>query len=435
MSNWAISWPPDSVIEQEVEKHGSATKAAAAHGISRDCLCRHISGKKKQIVGQPIGAITKDSAAKRVGQTINVGKDSASAEFVEAEFDPNKVDTDEELLRKANLDPKVWEVTHRSVSVWEAQGPGGEDKELRSLKVTFGKIKASLSELVLPAFNGKTIQVKSKPRRKENKRNNQLVVVVSDFHAPYHDEDLLDACEQFLIDQQPDRLIIDGDLVDFPTVGRHRKTTNRCQATANECVQAGGEILARLKAAVSDDCRVEFIPGNHDAWLNNYLLGQAGAAVDLCVSGSDVPVWSLENLFQMSSLGIELVGEADTWPHSYVQLTDHLIVKHGETARSGSGASPLAEMKASNFGVIHGHTHRSAAVSKTVWGADGSRFTYQGAEVGCMCRIEPGGWPTYTNQPDWSPGFATVSIEDDQHYGIDLASWQNGTLIWRSERY
>lgn len=432
---WAQCWPTDEALEAEIEKHGSITKAAKAHGVGKDVVRRHLNGDKKQTAGRPIGTQKQEKPSNSPSQTLNISKDSVEAEFVEADFDPNRVETDEELLAKAQLDPEVWEVTNRRVSVWQAQGAEGEEKTLRSLRIGFGKIKPTLSELVLPAFDGKTIEVKAKPRRKENRRDNELVVIVSDFHAPYHDEALLEACEQMLRDVQCDRLVVAGDLVDFSNLGRHRKTTNRCQATANECVQAGGEILARLRAAVSDDCQVQFIPGNHDAWLNNYLLGQAGAAVDLCVSGSDIPVWSLENLFQMSSLGIDLVGEADTWPHSYIQLTDHLVVKHGETAKSGSGASPLAEMKASNFGVIHGHTHRQAVVGKTVWGADGSRFTYQGAEVGAMCQIDPNGWPTYTNQPDWSPGFATVSIEKDQHYVISLASWQNGVLCWQGERY
>ena len=436
---WKDNWPTNTEIHQTIDKIG-IVRAAKNNKISYAVVKNHMTGKKVQVVGQPVtaGAPVRNTPESQNDETrtvIEIGKEVGSIEYTEQTLDPNKVPTDGELLKKANLDETVWEVSSRRSSVWEAQAAEGETKTLRSFRVGFSKIKNNPADVILPAFGGKPVSIKAPSRRKENKRDSELVVIVSDFHAPYYDEELLQACEQLLIDQQPDRLIVNGDVVDFPSVGRHRKTTTRCTASANECVQSGGEILARLRAAVPDDTKVELIPGNHDAWLNNHLLDRAEGVIDLCVSGTDIPVWSMENLFQLKSLGIDLVGEADTWPHSYVQLTDHLVVKHGNTARAGAGASPLAEMKSSDFATIHGHTHRAAVVSKTIWSADGKRKTFQGAEIGAMCKVEPGGWPTYTSLPDWSPGFATVTIEKDGRYGIDLATWQNGVLCWRGLTY
>lgn len=438
MSNWATSWPSDSELEAALAEHGSQSETARHHGVSREVIRRHLNGTRRQIEGHPIGHKAKDKRPTRESSTIEIGKETASAEFVEADFDPNKSYTDRELIELANLDHNIWEVTRRSVSVWEAQGPGGIDKEMRSLKVGFGKIKESLTDLVRPAFNGSKVTIKAPARRKENKRDTELVVVVSDFHAPYHDERLLELCQQYLLDVQPDRLIINGDLVDFPNVSRHRKTTNNKTASANECVQVGGEILAKLRASVPEDCRVQFIPGNHDGWLSTFLLNQAGPAYDLCVAGTDVPVWSLQNLLRFDELGIEMIGSEDQWGHAVVQLTERLVVRHGDSVRAGSGSSVLANMKSSEYATISGHTHRAGVVSRCVWAASGEHLVLQGAEVGGMFSMPSSAtdWPTYTqHNMDWSPGFAVVEVEQDSHYSIDLATYQNGVLMVRGERY
>jgi len=371
-------------------------------------------------------------------EVIEVGQRTASAEFTEATVNPDDVPTDAELLRRANLDDD-WEVVSRRTSVWEAQEKGGGEKVMRSLRVTFAKRKGV--DQILPAFNGSQVVVKAPARTKRNQRETELVAIVSDFHAPYHDPKLLEKCEQLLLENQPDRLIINGDLVDFPTVGRHRKTTLNCTASANECIQAGGEILARLRAAVPDDCQVQMIPGNHEGWLSAFLIDRAGEAYDLCVSGSNEPVWSLKTLLRLEQLGIELVGSEDQWQHAVIRLTDLLVVRHGLSIRAGSAASVLANMLKSDYATITGHTHRMGLATKALWRSNGKHKIVQGAEIGGMFKMptSPTDWPTYTVNPDWQPGFATVEIEHaagfDGHFSIDLASFQNGTLMWRGQRW
>jgi len=371
--------------------------------------------------------------------TVDTGEETASAEFIEATLDPNEMPSDNELLKRANLDPAIWKVERRRISAWEAQAAEGEVKTMRALRVSYCRIQETLSEGILPAFGGRPVIVRAPKRRPQNERSNELTIVLSDFHAPFHDKKLLDVTEQVLRETQPDRLIIDGDIVDWPSMGRHGKKTDDCWASANECIQAAGDILARLRAAVPEDCPVLFIPGNHDAWLSQYLYRQAGGLADLCVSGTDVRVWSLAHLLRLEELGIEMIGKEDRWEQSTFPLSKSLVVRHGASVKKRSGASVIANMEGGDFASITGHTHRQAVVSITRNDSRRKHKILQGAETGGMFQMpsKPTDWPTYLRHDglDWQSGWVSVNMEPDGHYSIDCASWQNGVLMWQGRRW
>jgi hypothetical protein len=230
--------------------------------------------------------------------------------------------------------------------------------------------------------------------------------------------------------------------VDFPSLGRHRKTTPHCHATASECIEAGGKILAEIRAAAPEDCRIQLISGNHDAWLSNYLLERAGEVYDLRAYGEKRPVWSFHNLLRLEELGIEMIGETHDYPHGFVALTPHLVVHHGDVARKNAGASTMGSMTGKDYAEIIGHVHRQSVVSKTIWVMDpesGKQVPriYQGAECGTMSQMGSlaSEFPTYTRLPDWQPGYLSVEIEASGFYNIDLASFQGGKLFWRGREW
>lgn len=421
-------------LRRLLAEHGGWAAAARATGINVSTIKTRASVLGIRVDGDDAPVSLPPAAA---SQTIQTGKDSASAEFVEATVKPDDVPTDAELLRRANLDPAEWEVVSRRQSVWEAQGKGGEEKTMRSLRVSYGRLKETLSDTVLPAFGGRPVTVKPPARRKAGERQSRLVFVLSDFHCPSYDPKLLEVTEQVLLDAQPDELIINGDLVDWPTVSRH--APERGEATANECVQSAGEVLGRLRAAVPDDCRVRFIPGNHESNLSRYLLERASAAADLCCAGSDIPVWSLQNLLRFDELGVEMVGSEDRWMQSTIKLTDELVVRHGLSVKAGSAASVIANFKSATFATVSGHTHRQGIAHVTRWRASGKHRVLQGAEIGGMFQMprKSTDWPGYVahSNLDWAPGWASIELEPDGHYSIDLASWQNGTLMWKGQRW
>ena len=410
--------PTQQEFEEALDIGGNVAGAAKIIGCSTASLYNWI---RDGIVSKP----EKGQGGKRkLTEAVNVPGVLSESDLK----DPAR------LLREHGLQEDAYDVL--KVDLAQRENSSAKDpKVTKSISVTI----APKIELPTPAFGGKPITIKPHKRTKRKDSDTELVIILSDYHAPYVDWKLHEASLQLIAEHQPNRIIVNGDLVDFPTVGRHRITTTNCQASASECIEAGGKVLADLKAAAPDDCRIDLIPGNHDAWLNNKILGEVSAIYDLTAYGDTKPVWSFENLFRLEELGINLVGEPDTWPHSSIALTPHLVVHHGDVARKGSGASPLASMSGKDFAEIHGHTHRSSIVSRTVWLADGSTRIYQGGECGAMCVMEATGFPTYTRHPDWQPGFASVELDlnaagnPSGEYSMDLATWQNGKLMWRGE--
>jgi hypothetical protein len=57
----------------------------------------------------------------------------------------------------------------------------------------------------------------------------------------------------------------------------------------------------------------------------------------------------------------------------------------------------------------------------------------QAVEAGCMCRIDGG--LGYTVNPDWQAGFATAVVWPDGTHQIELATFVDGALRWRDQRY
>lgn len=413
--------PTQEEFEEALCEGGNITNAASILGVSGPTLYNWIKGG---FLSKP--APGAQGGKRKVTEAINV-PGSLSEEDLK---DPERV------LREHDISPDDYEIV--KVDLAQRENSSTKDpKVAKSIAVTISP-KIELPE---PAFGGKPITIKPRKRTKRIETDTELVLILSDYHAPYVDWKLHEASLQLIAENQPQRIIVNGDLVDFPTVGRHRTTTTKCQASVSECIEAGGRVLGDLRAAAPEDCQIDLIPGNHDAWLNNKILADVASIYDLTAYGDDKPVWSFENLFRLEELGINLVGEPDTWPHSSIALTAHLVVHHGDVARKGSGASPLASMAGKDFAEIHGHTHRQSLVGRTVWLADGSTRIYQGGECGAMCVMEADGFPTYTRHPDWQPGFASVELALDAsgrpsgEYSMDLATWQNDQLMWRGEIY
>ena len=173
--------------------------------------------------------------------------------------------TPEELMDAYGLSQDDWLPAKLDVSSRDA-GTASSPKVNKSISLTV----QPKPKLPTPAFDGRPLQIKGTKKKKQTQSKKKLVLILSDFHAPFVDWELFEATLQMLANnQEVSQIIINGDLVDFPSLGRHRQTTTKAQATASECIEAGGRVLAELRATAPEDCQIDLIPGNHDQWLSN----------------------------------------------------------------------------------------------------------------------------------------------------------------------
>jgi hypothetical protein len=272
------------------------------------------------------------------------------------------------------------------------------------------------------------------------------VVIVGDQQAPFYDKQLHQCFLEWLGTNKPHEGVSLGDTVDYPDVSRHPLDPEN-SAAVNECNQSGYDLL-RGYVEASLDTEWTKLPGNHDERIRNLVLNKPSMRSLYGVKRAQVEgqpeepsVLNIEYLLRLDELGIKYVdphGKYDLAEHT---LSDKLAVRHGWKVRQGSGASALETLKHTGYSVLVGHTHRQSMVLKTIYDINDHPKLLTAVETGCMCRLdtevnEDGRfWPNYAPLPDWQQGFATAEVWPDGKFRIDLATYVNGQLLWRDQRY
>ncbi len=349
------------------------------------------------------------------------------------------LDDPDKMLEERGLDPTQWQIEGATVNEWD--GPIGEGQ-----MVTYHQAKLHLKRKVetqlLPARSDGWIAppVSGVARVTGGVR---LVAVIGDQQAPFHDENLHSLFCAWLEQNNPDELVSLGDGVDFPDISRHRLDPENT-AVVNECIQAGYDLFRAYRQA-APHTRIRKLAGNHDERLRNILLDKPSVRPLYGVARADngqenEPVLTIKHLMRFDELGVEYVDPEGPYELAQINLSKHLAVRHGWIARKGSGTSALDTLEHLGYSVIVGHTHRQSIVYKTTHDIDGGTKTLTAAEAGCMCRIDQQKqkgrkFPDFSVLPDWQQGFSTVTLHPDGLFRIENATYVNGTLLWRDQRY
>ncbi len=345
------------------------------------------------------------------------------------------------MLEQRGLNPEQWYIDSVTANQWD--GPGAENKVTYYQTKFTAKRKVPMG-LVRPArvdgWRPLRVYALDDPAKISQPRK---VVIVGDQQAPFHDTNLHRLFVQWLEKNQPDEGVTLGDTLDFPDISRHPFDPD-ANATVNECIQAGYELLADYVAASPGTEWIKLV-GNHDARLRDFVLKQARElyAIRRATPKGNEPeegVLTLEHLLRLDELGIKLVDPHGGYEQGQYNLSSKLAVRHGWLAKPKSGATAVASLDHLGYSILVGHTHRQSLVHKTTHDIDGTPSTLAAAETGCMCvvqRTERNGrfWPNYSVSPDWQQGFACATIWDDGKFRIDLATYVNGVLLYQDQRY
>ena len=258
-------------------------------------------------------------------------------------------------------------------------------------------VSKSLIESLLPYFTS----LKDKPialdvKEKDNKETS--MVITSDWHIPFQDNQVLGVFLDFLAEYQPDILVLNGNINDCTSFSSHPRIRDIANVFRNGKEERRQWFaIAELLRLALPNTRIIYIGSQcHEGWIDNWVQSSPILIED---ENYTIPGW-----FKLKDYGIEYI------PEVYDPIGDGtLLISHGTVARGKSGASAMASMEMEGTSTIVAHTHRLSQVYKTT-----AVNEMVGIECGCMCQRKP--WYHLKGKRlmmDWQQGFVLVNIKDN----------------------
>lgn len=241
----------------------------------------------------------------------------------------------------------------------------------------------------------------------------KTICIVSDLQAPFHDRKATKAVLQFIIDSQPDEVVLIGDCLDFPQPSRWNKGS---RGEFEGSIFADSKmfketILAPLREGYAGPIGMH--EGNHDERPRTYLEKYSPA-----LSGSKA--FNIETLLSFDEYEVDLLPV-------FYEIAPGWVSTHGHLG--GIGLSRIAGNTALNaakrFGksVVMGHTHRMGIGSHTS-GYNGVGKTVTGMEVGNLMNMKLAQYLKFSTA-NWQQGFGILNV-DGQHVKPEIVPIQKG---------
>src|ERR1700733_10026634 len=157
--------------------------------------------------------------------------------------------------------------------------------------------------------------------------------------TPMHDLAAIDVALQMLRAFRPTRVVILGDLIDLAMLSRWLQTAEFAQ-TLQPAIYYTGLLLGTIRSIVGEDCKIDYLAGNHERRMAEYVAKNAKEASEIRCAITDPtlidpitlvpkswawPQWSIPNLLQLDHYGIEYSAE---YPGGEVWLNDRNVCTH-----------------------------------------------------------------------------------------------------------
>lgn len=216
-------------------------------------------------------------------------------------------------------------------------------------------------------------------------------LILSDIHAPFHDDVALKAVVADGVKRKADTIILNGDFMDFHAASFFRKDPRRIDFALE--IETGVKLLRWIRSKFPK-ARIIFKEGNHDERWEHYLIEKAPLLLD--VVGVSLP-----GLLKFGELNIEHVR--DKRPIRLGKLN----VIHGHEYRFIFSPVNVARglfLRAQTH-CLCGHMHKNSYHSEpNLEGKSVSTWS-----TGCLCDLKP----EYDPLAKWQHGAAFVEVFDD----------------------
>ena len=337
----------------------------------------------------------------------------------------SKLDKIAQLLERSGIELDDIERVE-GVSVYQ-QAMKNDEGEFETIDLYAAKIKPKWKQTSEPHdFISQADPTKIYPHKSSSKPSKDETVIIlpdiqggfrrldSGLDVPTHDPHALDIALQVIRDVQPDQVILNGDNLDFPSLGRFAQEAG-LNGTINDTLNHMHQFLATIRAT-SPASKIVYIAGNHELRLQKFLMGNAPELATLRQANGE-RVNTVPFLLNLASLDVEYISG---YPAGKYWLTDDLKVVHGNIAAKRGGATAAKYLAEEDTSTIYGHIHRREYGERTHGSRHSGRYVVA-ASFGCLADIT-GGVPSYhsgvderTDEPvrhieDWAHGLGYVEI-------------------------
>ena len=332
-----------------------------------------------------------------------------------------------ELFERSGIDPEdILKINRVNIYQGYMKNKEGEFETTDLLSVQYTPKSEELTEDMFITQAKPTIirPVKSTGKKSTEEK---LAIVLPDIQAgfrkyedgtfdPIHDEKAMDIALQIIKDTKPDQVILNGDNLDLPQLGRYAQEASFAQ-TLNKTLDYVHEYLAKIRAN-APDTRIIYLAGNHELRLSKYIMQYAEKLYGVRQAGTTERVLTIPFLLNLADVDCEYKSG---YPANQYWINERLKAIHGSVVRpAGKTAAAIVNEETST---LFGHIHRHEYAARTAQNYSGARFVIA-QSFGCLARID-GAVPSYGSGVDEMTDMPIKNWENWQQ-GLGAVYYQEG---------
>lgn len=240
-------------------------------------------------------------------------------------------------------------------------------------------------------------------------------IVLGDLHIPLEDKRAVSVVLDYIEDTKPDRVTINGDLVDFFTTSKFA-AAHEVEGLLDDLEQT--DIFFHQLRQIHKG-GIDFIEGNHEYRLDWFLRNKAPQLLGL-------PQLRIESLLNLNKYRVKYHASGSKLA-GVIEYGPELLIGHWSVALQGAGRTANKLMLKYGKSIIQGHTHRLAKIVKRQ-----DNRVLGGYEGGCLCDLNP----DYVDKPDWAHGFCVVHKKKGRsRFHVEVVEIIKGKFIVGGKEY
>lgn len=242
------------------------------------------------------------------------------------------------------------------------------------------------------------------------KPKKRVDVILSDVHGLFRDKRAVDAAFRTIAHVEPNRIILNGDMVDFPTVSKYDVDPERL---SDWSVDKEAKSMFPFFQTVDEMSAepVVYLMGNHEARWDNYFSYQAPRA-------SKHHHKSIREV-------LSLPQRWETLRYKAIYRLGRLQVTHGaKPLASYAGGTAAGHQRKFGGNILVGHSHRLGFSPFT-----NGQGTFGAWENGHLSLP-----PHYAEATqNWQQGFSVVTTHANGEFVVELVPVVKGRAFFRGE--